>query len=48
MADKVILVSLKMSTLLDVPSTGEGIVEVKAKIVLWEVRTRNSWVWFGH
>jgi hypothetical protein len=47
MVDKVILVSLKTSMLLDIPSTDEGIMDAKAKIELWEVSMRNSWVVLG-
>jgi hypothetical protein len=41
MANEVILVSLKTSMLLDIPSMDEGIAEAKAKIELWEVSMRN-------
>jgi hypothetical protein len=44
MVDKAILVSLKMSALLDIPATDVGIMEAKAKIGLWEVSMRKSWV----
>jgi hypothetical protein len=47
MADKAILVSLKMSTLLDIPATDVGITEAKAEIGLWEVSTRKSRVVLG-
>jgi hypothetical protein len=47
MVDKVILVSLKTSTLLDIPAMDVGIAEVKAEIGLWEVSTRKSRVVLG-
>jgi hypothetical protein len=47
MADEAILVSLKMSTLLDIPATDVGFAEVKAEIGLWEVSTRKLRVVLG-
>jgi hypothetical protein len=44
MADEVILVLLKTSTILDIPAMDVGIAEVKAEIGLWEVSTRKLWV----
>jgi hypothetical protein len=44
MADEAILVSLKMSAILDIPTTDMGIVEAKAELGLWEVSMRKSWV----
>jgi hypothetical protein len=47
MADEAILVSLKTSTLLDIPATDVGIAEAKAEIGLWEVSMRKSQVVLG-